>query len=395
MSMRGRPLGFLLFSAVFFACNGSGPVRRPTGGEGVASTVWMIDPAKDTVVTTPGGALITIPAGTLEITNSGVLVRLEIKEAYVLEEMVKGKLLVPSGQAPLSSAGILFLNATADGEAVTIGKPIKVQIPTKFPHNGMMVFTGSVDDSSALSWASPAPLEGNPASRQLDNGHVVFMTNCASCHSLQGNVSGPPLAWITSRRDRRWLFEYTRNSARMLWRGDAYSCYLFNRYSKRSMEIFPNLSDSALTDLYQYIAFASQRIDSTTVPDQKRGFDSCAVNDPNCSGVANKKVEVAATATGSDDSASAASAAGISSVSYYTFNVNSWGWYNVAQRAPGKGDDATDADSAYVAGGGESIANEPATLQACPCWCDESAYRKADSVARAHSAPRPKVVIPR
>src|SRR6185437_10570556 len=173
----------------------------------------------------------------------------------------------------LSSAGIVYLNATADGAAVTIGKPVSVQVPTKFPQNGMMVYTGSVDDSSALSWANPAPLESNTASRQIDNGHVVFMTNCASCHSLRGNVTGPPLAWITSRRDRRWLFEYTRNSARMLWRGDAYSCYLLNRYNKRPMEIFPDLSDSALNDLYEYIAFASRRIDSNLVIDQKRGFD--------------------------------------------------------------------------------------------------------------------------
>jgi mono/diheme cytochrome c family protein len=264
-----------------------------------------------------------------------------------------------------------------------------------------MVYTGSVDDSAALSWADPSPLESNPATRQIANGKVIYLTNCASCHTLQGNVTGPPLAWITARRDRKWLFEFTRNSARMLWRGDAYSCYLFNRYSKRSMEIFPNLSDSALGDLYAYIAVASRRIDSSLVLDQKRGFDSCAVNDPKCSGATNKTVALSGSGSaagsglasgsgsGSGDSASAPI---VSSASYYGFSVNRWGWYNVAQR---KGVEASDSDAVAVTGGGEAASSGPEPLQACPCWCDETAYRRADSVARAHSAPRTRVSIPR
>ena len=349
----------------------------------------MIDPAKDTAVVTPGGATIRIAAGTLTAANASAMVRLEIKEAYVVEDMVKNKLLVASApdKDPLSSSGILYLNATVDGEAVTISKPLAVEVPTKYPVSGLMVYTGAVDDSSAVSWADPVALEKNPATRQVANGKVIYLTSCASCHTLQGNVTGPPLAWITTRRDRKWLYAFTRNSARMLWRGDAYSCFLFNRYNKRSMEIFPNLSDSALSDLYAYIAVASARIDSSLVPDQKRSFDSCAANDPNCSGAPNKTI--ALDESGSGDSVSASVS---SSASFYGFSVNRWGWYNIAQR---KSSETSDSDAVAVNGGGEAASGGPAQLQACPCWCDESAYRRADSVARAHSKPRPRVTIPR
>ena len=368
--MRTITLALLLLLVAIFSCNGPGPAIRPTGGDLLSSTFFDVNPDKDTALTTPGGIIIRLPAGTLDA-NGAASIRLEVKEAFTPDEMIRGKL-VDHNNGGLLSSGVLFFNV-ATGQNATIRRPVKVSVPVKYPSNGVMVYDGQVDDSLEVDWLNPQPLANNPAVRQLNNGKVIFLTNCASCHSLRGDAGGPPLAWITARRDKKWLFEFTRNNARMLWRGDAYSCYLFNRYNKRPMEVFPDLSDSALESLYRYIDIMSLGIDSNSVPDRKRSFDSCAKNDPRCTGVSaktNPPTDAAATPTATTPN-------------YYDFALDKFGWYNIAQRSDSA--PAPTSEPTTTA----STDNAQAQLQACPCWCDESAYRKADSVARARPAAHP------
>jgi hypothetical protein len=70
--------------------------------------------------------------------------------------------------------------------------------------------------------------------------------------------------------------------------------------------------------------------------------------------------------------------AAVANLDYYTFSIDKHGWYNVAA---GGGDAKMAVDTAAV-GTGEMLEG----LQSCPCWCNETAYRKADSIARAKPA---------
>jgi mono/diheme cytochrome c family protein len=369
--MRTIALAFLLLLVAIFSCNGPGD-NRPIGGDRLPITYFTIDPTKDTILTTLGGTLVKLPAGTLDANGSNTVL-LQVKEAYSTDDMILGNL-TDQGNPNLTNSGVLYFNVSP-GQNVIIRKPVQVLMATKFPSNGVMVYEGKVGDSSAIEWLDPQPLADNPSLRQLDDGKEIFISNCASCHSLKGEATAPPLAWITTRRDRQWLFDFTRNNAKMLWRGDAYSCYLFNRFNKRPMQGFTQLGDSALESLYRYIDVASRGVDSNLVVDHKRSFDSCAKNDPNCSGVTGK------TQTNAADPSNIVSAAPTAAPSFYSFSIAKFGWYNIAQR--GYGAPVAGPDPATESASRNDASSSQDQLQACPCWCDESAYRKADSVARA------------
>jgi hypothetical protein len=113
----------------------------------------------------------------------------------------------------------------------------------------------------------------------------------------------------------------------MLWRGDAYTCYLFNRYDKTPMNPFPHLTDADLEGVFAYITSASQSVDSNSVPDLKRSYDSCLRNDPDC-GRPHYRVRGGNEVVTGDTALATADARLVAS-STYSFSINSFGWYNL------------------------------------------------------------------
>jgi mono/diheme cytochrome c family protein len=323
--MRIVALAELLLLVALFSCNRPQTANRLANGDKLPSAFFAIDPAKDTVLVTSDGTRISIPAGALDAGGADS-VHLEVKEANTIEAIISGRLVTSSEGQPLSSGGMLMIEA-APGRTVTMRKALGITVPAQNFQQGMMAFKGHINDSGAINWVDPRPLEDNPTMRGLNLGSNIFQANCASCHSLQGTSVGPALGWITQRRNKQWLIDFTRNNARMLWRGDAYTCFLFNRYNKTPMSPFPNLSDADLEGVFSYITSASQSIDSNTVPDLKRTYDSCLRNDPDC-GQPHYRVrggsEVVTT-----DSAQQLSDARVVASSSYSFSINSFGWYGL------------------------------------------------------------------
>jgi mono/diheme cytochrome c family protein len=336
MSMRAIALLLLSLGSIF-SCNNPESASRPAAGDALPSTILEIDPGHDTTVTTPGGAILKIPQGSLDA-GGATSVKLEVKEAFLPEDIVRGKLFTHTEDRLLSSGGIIYINA-APGQSVTIKQPISVMIPTTNVVTGMMAYDGQVDTGGNMNWTNPRPLSDVSAGGSSEAGKTIFETNCASCHGMRDEMAGPPLAWINSRRNKAWLADFTRNNARMLWRGDAYSCFLFNRYKKSAMPIY-HFSDTELGALYAYISSASRGIDSNSVPDLKRTFDSCSQSDPYCDGAPAKtspeytQADVAAVSANSGAAAMGeASAGGAGSTSggsnYYGFTLARFGWNSI------------------------------------------------------------------
>ena len=400
----GLRLVWVLPLFVLWSCNGSGSDHDPSVGDLLPPTTFVVDPGRDTVLKTPGGALLRIAARTFE-TDAPTTVLLEVKEAYNPTDMLRGKL-IRGNSSDLSSGGIIYINV-AEGQSVSIHKPISVSIPAKDPQPGMMVYKGEAGDSGSVNWTDPKTLASSPdVARTDDAGKALFESSCASCHGLKTEIAAPPMAWITRRRDRQWLYSFTRNNEKLLWRGDAYSCYLFNRY-KTPMPLFRELSDTDLANLYHYVDRASRSIDSNSVVDHRRAFDSCIHNDPTCVS-AGDRAQASAPSPSQDPADSLASSA--DATAYYTFTIDKHGWYNVARKGA-EGATAASASATASADGrsvikttdsaGSSTSQSASTgsdagatatadppLQACPCWCNEAAYRRADSLARPRPARR-------
>jgi mono/diheme cytochrome c family protein len=354
-----------VFLVAAWSCNET-EAHEPVFGADLPATNFSVNPAKDTVLKTPGGALINIPAGSLEA-GDATTVSLEVKEAYSTDEMNRGGL-HHGGSDTLASAGMIYVNVTG-GQSVNIHKPLGISLPAKSAGGEMMVYKAAAGEDALLRWGDARPLTSAPSHPSTDAGKTLFENRCASCHGGKEELAGPALAWITKRRDRQWLYSFTRNNAILLWRGDGYSCYLFNRY-KNPMPLFKDLSDTDLVNLYRYIDNASRSVDSNAVVDHKRGFDSCVANDPNCGTAARR-------AARTDSIAATPAEAPVAD--YYTFSIDKHGWYSVAGKA---GSEALVA-GAFPAVSADALHPTAEPLQGCPCWCNESAYRRADSLGRA------------
>ena len=170
--MRIVALAELLLLVALFSCNRPQTANRLANGDKLPSTMFSIDPAKDTVLVTPDGTRISIPAGALDAGGADS-VHLEIKEANTIEAIISGRLVTSSEGQPLSSGGTLMIEA-APGRTVTMRKALGVTVPAQNFQQGMMAFRGQINDSGVINWVDPRPLEDNPTMRGLNAGSKIF-----------------------------------------------------------------------------------------------------------------------------------------------------------------------------------------------------------------------------
>ncbi|MCC7051596.1 MAG: c-type cytochrome [Bacteroidia bacterium] len=86
-------------------------------------------------------------------------------------------------------------------------------------------------------------------------GEKLFKQSCSSCHSIGTNkVVGPGLSGVESRwSDKALLHKWIHNSAEVLKSGDAYANKMFEENGKVPMTAFPDLKDSDIDAILDYI----------------------------------------------------------------------------------------------------------------------------------------------
>lgn len=264
----------LVFVAVLFAgC--AGKIKTVLKPEALLSTFYDIPVDRDTSLTTAKGARITIAAGTFKGAK-GDHVRLEMKEVYSIADMVAGGLTTKAGSQLLSSGGMFFLN-TPDDKDVTLAKFIKVAVPTVAAQKGMQLYKGEQKTDGTIDWTNPKPIPEAPLSDYLQKGKALFNSNCASCHREYKDATGPGLAYLNERRDRKWLMQHVHNPGQMIANGDPLSHYVFRAYNYTPMTAFPQLSDEEIIDIMDYATYEAKAkgIGPEQLPDLKKEFDSC------------------------------------------------------------------------------------------------------------------------
>jgi len=94
-------------------------------------------------------------------------------------------------------------------------------------------------------------------------GKELFNANCAACHKLDANSTGPALRGVVDRHPTEWLHKWIKNSSGLIKSGDAAAVKLFNEWKKVPMNSFPNLSDE---DIDNIIAYTSTEKEKPEVP---------------------------------------------------------------------------------------------------------------------------------
>ena len=288
--MRTRYL-ILLFGLFISACNSNNLLQT----DNLPTQIFKIDPKKDTTFKTQNGAIIRIPKDALQA-DSRSIIQLEIREAYNITQMIKAGLLTQSNGQPLSSGGMIYINAVGENN-VRITKPISIAIPTSSLDPNMQLYKGNVDADGKINWTDPKPLPNNPQSNALAKGKKLFLRNCASCHALNKDLTGPSLAHIVKRNAwmlhypsafrsislqadtlsyRNLLYDYTRNNLEVLSRGYSYFTCLHKKYGRKPMPAFRQLTEDDLNNLYTYIENESE-LRNLPIPDNgiARCVDSC------------------------------------------------------------------------------------------------------------------------
>lgn len=83
-------------------------------------------------------------------------------------------------------------------------------------------------------------------------GKELFNSNCAACHKLDANSTGPSLRGVAERHSTDWLHKWIKNSSALIKSGDAEAVKVFNEWKQVPMTAFPNLTDAQIDDIIAY-----------------------------------------------------------------------------------------------------------------------------------------------
>ncbi len=85
-------------------------------------------------------------------------------------------------------------------------------------------------------------------------GKSLFNTNCAACHKLYKNMTGPSLFGVVQKyeEDYEWLGKWIRNSTALIATGDARANAIFEEYNQTAMNTFEGLSDADISNILAY-----------------------------------------------------------------------------------------------------------------------------------------------
>ncbi len=121
------------------------------------SKFFEVNGNKDTVLTGEKGTLISVPANAF-VNNQRQMVegviKIELKEILTLPEMIFNNLPTVSNGKPLSSGGVIYINAQQNGESLSIAphKSLYIEVPTKEKVADMNIYKGSQDEKGKIDW---------------------------------------------------------------------------------------------------------------------------------------------------------------------------------------------------------------------------------------------------
>ena len=129
-----------------------------------ASHFYGIDAKQDNVVEGDNGTIIVFPRGCFKNTKGEIVegnVKIELSESLSLDEMILSNLTTQSNGQPLETDGMIYFNATLNGEQLTVNKdnPVHIEIPTKEKKPGMMAYKGIRDEKGNMNWVDPKALD--------------------------------------------------------------------------------------------------------------------------------------------------------------------------------------------------------------------------------------------
>ncbi len=90
-------------------------------------------------------------------------------------------------------------------------------------------------------------------------GKALFQQNCASCHNVHKQLTGPALKGVEDRwSDKKLLHQWIHNSSSVIASGDPYANALFKQFNQ-VMPAFPAFTDEDIDNILAFIAVEGAR----------------------------------------------------------------------------------------------------------------------------------------
>jgi cytochrome c551/c552 len=90
---------------------------------------------------------------------------------------------------------------------------------------------------------------------KAQDGKALFQANCASCHAVNKDLTGPALAGVEERvPDKKLLHAWIHNNQKVLASGNKYFNDLYVKYNKTPMQVFESLSDADIDAILKYVS---------------------------------------------------------------------------------------------------------------------------------------------
>ena len=93
----------------------------------------------------------------------------------------------------------------------------------------------------------------------VETGQSIFLQQCASCHAVNMNLTGPSLKGVEKRwKNKEKLYAFIHNSQTVIATKDDYAQDLFYQWNKVQMPPFPSLKDDDIAAILVYIKHAEK-----------------------------------------------------------------------------------------------------------------------------------------
>ena len=114
------------------------------------------------------------------------------------------------------------------------------------------------------------------------DGKALFDLNCATCHKVDKDLTGPALKGIEDRvKDKKLLHEWIKNNQKVLATGNPYFTKLYDDWKKTPMNVFPTITDAEIDAILKYIREYKPPVATTDgtpgAPDGKMGESDSAI----------------------------------------------------------------------------------------------------------------------
>jgi mono/diheme cytochrome c family protein len=255
---------------IAFACSRKETLPKPFTKAMLPSQIFLITTNKDTSLETVHGSIVRIAAGSFDFSGN---IQIEIKEAFTPAEILAAGLVTESNGRPLRSGGMIYINASSDGKAVNLLKPINVSLPNQYYDPEMKIFKGVETDSGTINWQDPVTPDTTPQVKNWETGKALFNAKCASCHNIFKPTTGPALADIEYRgpwNNRKSIYEFIKNPPSFM-ATNRYTQNLKSQYGSM-MTGFPDLGIEGTNAILDYIKNETYR--PGAIEDEKRFNDS-------------------------------------------------------------------------------------------------------------------------